>query len=50
MNKYKGITLRQISDIMADSECAVTLKENKEKCFLVFRDIIIIVKLSDGES
>ena len=29
---------------------AVTLKENKEKCFLVFRDIVIEVKLSESES
>ena len=26
------------------------LKENKEKCFLVFRDIMIAVKLSESES
>ena len=29
---------------------AVTLKENKEKCFLVFRDIVMEVKLSESES
>ena len=29
---------------------AVTLKENKEKCFSVFREIVIEMKLSESES